>query len=91
MQFPYIYGREVSHEYPGVTMGIEMIYPDVAAEMLKTNIRNRDKKNEPLKKAIEDNEWTLNGSTIVFSDDGVLLDGNLEVDQSALNGENKEV
>lgn len=75
MQFPYTYGRDVSDVYPNVTMTIEEIYPIIAAKMLKTNIRNRGMKNEPLKKAIEDNEWMLNGSTIVFSDDGVLLDG----------------
>ena len=75
MQFPYIYGRDVSKEYSGVTINIERITPDIAADMLKANVRNRDMKNEPLKKAIDGNEWLLNGATIVFSADGVLLDG----------------
>lgn len=72
---PVVYGIPVSHEYPGVTCSIERIAPEIAEEMLKLNTHNRDRKREPLTKAINDGEWVLNGATIVFSDQGVLLDG----------------
>lgn len=70
-----VYGQPISHAYPTVSISIERITPEVAEEMLKRNIANRDRKREPLVKAIEDGEWLLNGATIVFSDKGVLLDG----------------
>jgi len=75
MQFPYTYGRDVSSKYPNVTINIEHITPDIAEQMLIANIRNRDTKKEPLKKALLNGEWVLNGATIVFSDEGILLDG----------------
>lgn len=70
-----VHGQNVGTLYPGVSVTIERITPDVAREMLKLNVANRDRKREPIAKAIKDGEWTLNGATIVFSDDNVLLDG----------------
>lgn len=70
-----VYGQQISHAYPNVSLSIERITPDVAKEMLERNIANRDRKREPIVKAIKDGEWLLNGATIVFSDKGVLLDG----------------
>lgn len=75
MRYDFVYGQNVAGEYPGVSTSIERITPDVAGRMLETNVHNRSMKREPLKKAILGGEWCLNGASIVFSDDGVLLDG----------------
>lgn len=62
--------------YPGVSVSIEHITPSVARSMLGANTHNRNMNRfEPISKALRNGEWRLNGSTIVFSDDGVLLDG----------------
>lgn len=71
----YEFGINVEHSYPHVKITIEAIYPDIASKMLEANINNRDKKREPLADAIRNDEWVLNGATIVFSDEGELLDG----------------
>lgn len=71
----YIAGEDVSRFYPNVSISIERITPDVAEKMLTMNTRNRDPKKEPLARAIVNGEWHLNGASIVFSDDGILLDG----------------
>ncbi len=71
----YVFGTEVSLRYPMVRISIEEITPDVAAAMLELNVNNRNPKREPICRAILDGEWSLNGATIVFSDDGELLDG----------------
>lgn len=75
MKFDYVFGENVESMYMGVTIHIERIYPSVAAEMLKTNTHNRDKYRNALRKVIEQGMWKLNGATIVWSNDGVLLDG----------------
>lgn len=77
MKHRYVYGEDVTGDYPNVSVHIERITPEVAKKMLDANTHNRDLKPEkqPLEKAIRDGEWELNGSTIVFSDAGVLLDG----------------
>lgn len=75
MQFPYVYGQNISSEYSNVAVSIERITPSIAEKMLETNVRNRSMKKEPLKKAILSGEWLLNGAPIVFSNTGVLLDG----------------
>ena len=57
---------------------IESISPEVAAEYLKTNTRNRpclpgrihDNAN-----AMKRGEWLQNGDAIRFGSDGVLIDG----------------
>lgn len=75
MKFDYVFGENIEFVYPGVTIHIERIYPSVAKEMLKTNIHNRDEKANPLVKEIVAGQWKLNGAAIVFSNDGILLDG----------------
>ena len=75
MRFKYTYGDDVSDIYPNVTISIERIYPDVAKRMLRANVNNRSMKRESIAKAITNEEWVLNGATVVFSDTGVLLDG----------------
>lgn len=75
MKFDYVFGENVEFMYPNVSIHIERIYPHTASEMLKTNVHNRDKYRNAIKKVIEDGLWKLNGATIVWSDDGILLDG----------------
>lgn len=75
ISFPYVYGAPAAHLYPNVSVSIETITPEAAERMLVTNINNRDPKREPLEKAIINGEWVLNGATIVFDVDGVLIDG----------------
>ena len=75
MQFEYVYGENVEREYPQVRVTIERITPEIAQKMLERNTHNRDKKSEPLAEAIKQGQWKLNGASIVFSSDGVLLDG----------------
>ena len=75
MKVDYTYGENVERLYQSVSIHIERITPDVAEEMLKANVHNRNMSREPLKNAIMNGEWKLNGAAIVFSDDGVLLDG----------------
>ncbi|MBR3314229.1 MAG: hypothetical protein IKG18_08835 [Atopobiaceae bacterium] len=75
MFYEYVYGIKCWDMYPGVTVSIEIITPETAMAMLEANVCNRDEKREPLVAAIENGEWKLNGETIVFSDEGVLLDG----------------
>ncbi len=73
--FPYVFGQNVGGEYPSVSFAIERITPAIAAKMLETNVSNRSMKREPLKKAILNGEWCMNGESISFSDRGILLDG----------------
>lgn len=73
--FPAIYGIDATKCYPNVRISIETITPDIAKKMLLTNIGNRDPKREAIKKAILSGEWTLNGATIVFDENGNLTDG----------------
>ena len=66
---------DVTSRYQDVTITIEEIWPADACEWMNLNTHNRRPKRSALQKAIEDDEWQLNGATIVFSDTGVLLDG----------------
>lgn len=75
MRFDYIYGGDASDRYPDVKVTIEEITPETAALMLEANVMNRNRKREPLAEAMLKGEWRLNGASIVFSKDGVLLDG----------------
>ena len=75
ISFPYVYGENIENLYPSVRITIERITPETAEEMLLTNIGNRDPKREPLEKAIANDEWELNGATIVFDENGNLTDG----------------
>ena len=57
---------------------IEMISPSRAKEFLSKNFNNRplnQRRVNALSSAIKRGEWALNGASIRFSEDGVLLDG----------------
>lgn len=74
--FPAIYGERVEHLYPGVSVTIERITPDVAEKMLGMNIKNRDINSKSIViTALQNGEWELNGATIVFDENGILRDG----------------
>lgn len=73
----YVYGENVSGAFPNVSMSIEQITPDTAAKMLEHNEGNRklQVRKADSTRAIENDEFVLNGETIIFADDGTLLDG----------------
>lgn len=76
ISFPPIYGVDVANLYPNVAISIETITPEVAEKMLQTNVGNRDLiSSVAVTKAIENDEWELNGATIVFDENGNLIDG----------------
>ena len=77
IKHPYVYGANVYHKYPDVTMTLEEITPEIAKEMIGVNLHNRGKKRalNAYAKDMAENKWEVNGSTIVFSDEGILLDG----------------
>jgi len=61
-----------------LTVSVEQITPGVSAEWLAVNTHNRKHRPKLVEKYARDmqaNQWQANGSTIVFSKDGVLLDG----------------
>ena len=71
----YIYGTNVYHEYPGITVTLERITPEVAHDMLGVNTHNRTTHRNAYARDMADDKWQVNGSTIVFSKTGLLLDG----------------
>ena len=71
----YVYGENVENEYPDVQISIERISPEVAACMLEKNTHNRAIGRQPLDYAMLTGQWVLNGDAIVFSEEGVLLNG----------------
>lgn len=78
LSFPYIYGENIESIYPGIRVSIERITPEVAEKMLTTNVKNRNIKSAPLetvKEAIVNDEWSLNGESIIFDKFGRLSDG----------------
>lgn len=82
----YVYGENVEREYADVRMSIERITPQVAVKMLECNTHNRKMPREPIAEAIAGGEWELNGASIVFSDKGVLLDGQTRLSAIAESG-----
>lgn len=75
MKYNYVYGDDIWGEYPDIFIGIERITPEIAEEMLGTNVHNRDMKRLSYASDMRDDKWVLNGSSIVFAKDGTLLDG----------------
>ncbi len=78
MSFPYVYGENVEHEYPQVSVSVERITPETAKKMLATNVKNRKIKSVPLstlEESMSGDEWSLNGESIIFDINGNLLDG----------------
>ena len=72
----YVYGIKCWEKFPDVTVSIETITPDVAIAMLERNVNNRKIKDiSRLVGEILAGEWKLNGATIVFDKDGMLVDG----------------
>ena len=60
------------------TISIEYITPEIASEYLKLNTRNRNISRNVIRiyiAAMKSGEWVFNGDTIVFDEDGLLVDG----------------
>lgn len=56
----------------------QLVSPEMALEILKTNIRNRPLKKDLVifySRQMEDGKWKYNGETVIISDDNILLDG----------------
>lgn len=75
MKHPYTYGVNVYHEYPDITVTLERITPEIAADMLGVNIHNRTVHRNAYAQDMAEGNWMVNGATIVFSNDGILRDG----------------
>ena len=70
--------EELLHKYRRVRVSIERIGPVEAREYLQCNTKNRplNKRHElRLRDIMARGEWYLNGETIIFSAEGVLLNG----------------
>lgn len=94
ISFPFVYGENIAREYPNVYLSIERITPDVAAQMLETNIKNRKIKRVSLKmveEAISNGEWSLNGEAIVFDESGKLIDGQHRLTSCVKTGKSIDV
>lgn len=68
---------------------LERITPPIAEEMLGHNLHNRNLRESfvyHLAMAIERGEWKVNGETIKFDVDGVLLDGQHRLAACVLSG-----
>ena len=63
---------------PKIVVKLVTVTPDMALEMLEKNTMNRnidEKRVRQYAKDMKGGRWQMNGTTIVFSDDGTLLDG----------------
>ena len=72
------YYEELMEKLKDVTAGPELITPEIAAEMLTHNIRNRRLKKGRIPAYVRDiiaMRCRANGESIVFDEDGVLVDG----------------
>ena len=73
----------------GLTVTVETITPELAEQYLGNNHKHReirDSKVEKLAAAMTDDNWQLNGKTIVFDKDGVLLNGQHRLTAVILSG-----
>lgn len=69
---------ELMRRYRDVTVSIERIGPDRAAEYMKRNTRNRPLNKRyglQLSDVMSEGDWWMNGETIIFAADGTLLNG----------------
>lgn len=82
----YIYGFDVRAKYPDVKISIERITPAIARNMLEHNTHNRGMKRTNFASAMENGEWILTGSSIVFDENGILVDGQNRLNACATSG-----
>jgi hypothetical protein len=78
MEIDLSVNEDLLHKYRRVRVSIERIGTLEALEYLKCNTKNRplNKRHElRLRDIMSRHEWYLNGETIIFSSDGVLLNG----------------
>ena len=63
---------------PKIIVKLVEVTPDMACEMLEKNTMNRNIDQKRVNQYAQDmkaGRWQMNGTTIVFADDGTLLDG----------------
>lgn len=73
-----------------VTASVETITPAKAEEYLAHNVKNRTIRKRHLEKMVHDLEkgrWHMNGSSIVFDDAGILLDGQHRLNACVITNE----
>lgn len=69
---------EMARLYGGVTVSIVRITPEVAADMLRRNTKNRRPNQRTVDRysiSMTAHEWWMNGEPIIFSAEGELLNG----------------
>lgn len=86
MKHEYVFGENVEKEYPNVRLSIERITPELAREWLGANELNRTMPREPISNAISLGEWMMNGESIIFANDGCLLDGQTRLNACIVSG-----
>lgn len=70
--------EELLHKYRNVRVFIERIGPHEARSYLEANTMNRNLNEHHVKRLrqlIADGDWWMNGETVIFANDGTLLDG----------------
>lgn len=71
-------GESLREQYGSITVSIVRITPQVAKAWLELNGRNRKinrRHLDRLRQTFSAGDMALNGETVIFSEDGVLLDG----------------
>lgn len=74
---------------PGIHVGIVRVTPAIASEWLAANTHNREVRPTTLRvlqAAAERGELRLNGESVIFSDTGILLDGQYRLSVIVLSG-----
>ncbi|MBT2429406.1 hypothetical protein J7F02_28270 [Streptomyces sp. ISL-112] len=67
-----------NYNLPPITVELVDVTPELAQHWLLKNVKNRNLRKGIVSQYGRDmiaREWTINGSTIVFADDGTLIDG----------------
>lgn len=66
------------YNLPAITIELVDVTPDLARQWLLRNVKNRNLRKGMAAQYGRDmtaGEWTINGSTVVFAEDGTLIDG----------------
>ena len=73
----------------GLEVSVEVITPELAEKYLGFNHKHRDIKDSKVEKfvsVLNDEDWQLNGKTIVFDKDGKLLNGQHRLSAVVISG-----
>ena len=75
-------GEDVANDVGNISVKLVSITPGMAVDMLRTNPDCDDLDEEKIQEfagKMKSGLWKTNGTTIVISDDGTLLDGRLRL------------